>query len=82
MPGTVLYFAFGSNMLSKRLERRCSSARVRALAAAPGYEVAFDKLSEDTSGKANLVRGRSRQATCADSMRSKGPVIGVGNDSR
>lgn len=57
MRRTLFYFAFGSNMLTTRLQRRCSSARVRALAAAPGYEVAFDKLSEDTSGKANLVPG-------------------------
>jgi gamma-glutamylcyclotransferase len=51
----MLYFAFGSNMLPSRLQRRCPTARVKARAIAPGYRVAFDKLSEDTSGKANLV---------------------------
>jgi len=51
----MLYFAFGSNMLPSRLQRRCPTARVRARAIAPGYRVAFDKLSEDSSGKANLV---------------------------
>ena len=51
----MLYFAFGSNMLSSRLQRRCPSARVVARALAPGYRVAFEKLSEDTSGKATLV---------------------------
>jgi hypothetical protein len=52
---TSLYFAFGSNLLTARLKRRCPSARVVALATAPGYRVAFEKLSEDTSGKATLV---------------------------
>lgn len=52
---TSLYFAFGSNLLTARLKRRCPSARVVARAIAPGYRVAFEKLSEDTSGKATLV---------------------------
>ena len=52
----MLYFAFGSNMLTTRLARRCPSARVVARAFAPGYRAAFDKLSEDTSGKATLVK--------------------------
>lgn len=53
----MLYFAFGSNMLTSRLVRRCPSAQVVARAVAPGYRVAFEKLSEDTSGKATLVAG-------------------------
>lgn len=57
-----LYFAFGSNMLTPRLQRRCPSARVVTRAAARGYSVAFDKLSEDTSGKANLVRSEIRES--------------------
>ena len=57
MRESFLYFAFGSNMLNARLKRRCNSARVLTTAQARGYRVAFDKLSEDTSGKANLVRG-------------------------
>ena len=57
MRGSVLYFAFGSNMLNTRLKRRCNSARILTTAQARGHRVAFDKLSEDTSGKANLVRG-------------------------
>lgn len=51
----MLYFAFGSNMLTSRLKRRCPSARVVTRAFAPGHRVAFAKLSEDTSGKATLV---------------------------
>lgn len=53
----VFYFAFGSNMLSTRLKRRCPGAGFEAVATAPGREVRFDKRSEDTSGKANLVAG-------------------------
>ena len=52
---TTLYFAFGSNMLTTRLQRRCPGARVVARAAATGYRAAFEKLSEDTSRKATLV---------------------------
>jgi hypothetical protein len=59
MRDSFLYFAFGSNMLNARLKRRCNSARVVTTAQARGYRVAFDKLSEDTSGKANLVRSDS-----------------------
>lgn len=55
----MLYFAFGSNMLSSRLQRRCPTASVKGRAIARGYHVAFDKLSEDSSGKANLVAGDS-----------------------
>ena len=52
---SMLYFAFGSNMLSARLQRRCPSARVVTRAIAPGYRVGFEKLSEDNSGKAALI---------------------------
>ena len=62
----MLYFAFGSNMLPSRLRRRCPTAKVRARATAPGYRIAFDKRSEDTSGKANLV-----------SCDHDGPAIGI-----
>ena len=51
----MLYFAFGSNMLPSRLQRRCPTASVKTPALAPGHRVAFDKLSEDSSGKANLI---------------------------
>jgi hypothetical protein len=63
----MLYFAFGSNLLTQRLKRRCPSAEVVARAIAPGYRVAFEKLSEDTSGKATLVR-------CADADSAAGVV--------
>lgn len=42
-------------MLPSRLQRRCPTATVKTRAIAPGHRVAIDKLSEDSSGKANLV---------------------------
>jgi ketosteroid isomerase-like protein len=50
-----LYFAYGSNMLPKRLLARCPSARVVGHAAAAGYDLEFSKISKDGSGKATLV---------------------------
>jgi gamma-glutamylcyclotransferase len=58
----MLYFAFGSNLLPTRLQRRCPTAKVVARAIARDYRVVFNKLSEDSSGKANLVAGDSRDA--------------------
>ena len=58
----MLYFAFGSNMLPSRLQRRCPAATVVTPAIAHGYRVAFDKLSEDSSGKANLIAGDARDS--------------------
>lgn len=58
----MLYFAFGSNMLPSRLQRRCPTATVRTRATATHYRLAFDKLSEDSSGKANLVSGAASDA--------------------
>ena len=50
------YFAYGSNLLRARLCERVPSALVRAVGYLPGYTVRFNKLSEDGSGKCNLVR--------------------------
>lgn len=51
----VLYFAYGSNMLAARLRARCPSARVIGAAQAEGFDIAFDKIGQDGSGKATLV---------------------------
>lgn len=45
-------------MLNARLCRRCPGARLYTVAAAKDHRVLFDKLSEDSSGKANLVPSR------------------------
>ena len=52
---SVLYFAYGSNMLTARMARRCPSARVFARAALPGYGIAFSKIGRDGTGKVTLV---------------------------
>lgn len=55
-----LYFAYGSNMLTQRLQARCPSARPCGTASVGGYRLSFDKLGEDASGKARLMpAGRS-----------------------
>lgn len=55
---TFVYFAYGSNMLTQRLQSRCPSAESIGLAHAHGYNVCFKKKSgNDKSGKATLVRG-------------------------
>jgi gamma-glutamylcyclotransferase len=51
----IAYFAFGSNMLLERLEKRVPSARVLGTATLGGYALRFNKLSKDGSGKANIV---------------------------
>lgn len=52
---SILYFAYGSNMLAARLQARCPSARVCAVARADGYGISFAKKGRDGSGKATLV---------------------------
>ncbi|MFV0410118.1 MAG: gamma-glutamylcyclotransferase family protein [Paracoccus sp. (in: a-proteobacteria)] len=51
----ALYFAYGSNLLAARLRARCTSARRIGSAAAEGFDIAFDKIGQDGSGKATLV---------------------------
>lgn len=51
---TVLYFAYGSNLLTNRLVARCPSAHVKDMAAALDWTVRFTKPGADGSGKAGL----------------------------
>jgi gamma-glutamylcyclotransferase len=50
------YFAYGSNLLPQRLQRRTPSARVVASALLPGHRLHFHKRGEDGSGKCNAYR--------------------------
>ena len=50
------YFAYGSNMLTTRLFRRCQGASFVACADALHHAIEFSKLSKDKSGKATLRR--------------------------
>lgn len=53
---TIRYFAYGSNMLTQRLQKRCKSARALGPAWVDGYDLVFHKRSKDGSGKATLIK--------------------------
>ncbi len=48
------YFAYGSNMSSRRLRARAPSARALGAGRFPGRRLVFDKRGRDGSAKANL----------------------------
>jgi|SRR5665213_1047403 len=52
--GKFLYFAYGSNMLTRRLRARAPSALAVGTGFVEGYRLTFDKVSRDRSGKANV----------------------------
>ena len=54
MPGTFLYFAYGSNMFARRLAARTPSAVRITTAFIEGHRLAFDKVSTDGSGKCDI----------------------------
>jgi len=56
-----LYFAYGSNLSSRRLAERIPSAEPQGPARLPGYRLVFNKRSADGSGKANLVPSPSEE---------------------
>jgi cation transport regulator ChaC len=58
----ILVFAYGSNMLSARIQKRCPSARACGVARLPGYDLAWHKRSEDGSGKCDVVTGAADSA--------------------
>ncbi len=53
---TFTYFAYGSNMLLQRLQKRCPSAIFLEAAYAEGYALNFSKKSVDGSGKATIAK--------------------------
>lgn len=48
---TVLYFAYGSNLLRERLLERCPNLSYAGRATLPAHRLTFDKVSSDESGK-------------------------------
>ena len=56
---TFLYFAYGSNMLTRRLSARTPSAVPPATAYVDGYRLTFDKVSTDGSGKCDIEATRN-----------------------
>lgn len=55
---TIRYFAYGSNLLTARLRRRCPRAELLTTARAHGHTLAFRKRSVDASAKATLIAAR------------------------
>ena len=54
--GTVIYFAYGSNMLVCRLRERVSSAKALGMGWLPGHRLMFHKKSKKNgSGKCDIV---------------------------
>lgn len=51
----MLYFGYGSNMLTLRLQGRVPSAEPVATGTLKGYGLRFHKRSRDGSGKCNIV---------------------------
>lgn len=52
---TALYFAYGSNMMTARLQARCPSARPAGVAFAENHWLTFWKKGRDGSGKGHLA---------------------------
>lgn len=52
---TFLYFAYGLNVLSARLQARCKSTQVIGTATAHGFDLELSKPSKDGTGKARLI---------------------------
>lgn len=52
--GVIQYLAYGSNMLTERLQARCGSATARVVACADNWALSFSKRSQDGSGKATI----------------------------
>lgn len=58
----IVYFAYGSNMLHRRILARVPSARPRGRALLTGYELKWHKVGQDGSGKCDIVRTESPDA--------------------
>jgi gamma-glutamylcyclotransferase len=52
--GTVLYYAYGSNMLTARLRLRVPSAFAVTIGKLSGYRLCWHKVSRDGSGKCDV----------------------------
>ena len=59
----MLYFAYGSNMLTERLRARVPSATPVTTAHLPGRVLRFHKRSQDGSGKCNFIEAPEESGT-------------------
>lgn len=57
-----LYFAYGSNMSTERMRARIPRATPMGRACWSGMRLAFNKIGQDGSGKANLVEDPEAEA--------------------
>ena len=55
MKTTLLYFAYGSNLLTERLVYRIASARFHSVIELPGWRMEFAKRGDDGSAKCTLL---------------------------
>ena len=51
----MLYFAYGSNMLTSRMVKRVPSAKKVTIATLPGHKLMFHKVSVDGTGKCDIM---------------------------
>lgn len=58
-PGTVINFAYGSNMLTSRIRARVPSARPLGVATLQSHQLRWHKSSKDGSGKCDVIAGVS-----------------------
>ena len=63
---SVPYFAYGSNILTERLQARCKFAKVRCVGSADGYRLAYGKKSRSETigrplGSAAFLEDNERQ---------------------
>ena len=56
MSKTFLYYAYGSNLLPRRLLERTPSARVVDIASLEGYALRWHQRSHDGSGKCDVIQ--------------------------
>jgi hypothetical protein len=54
---SVHYLAFGSNLLTARLQARCDSAQALGAVQLHGWRLAFHKRGADKSGKGDIIPG-------------------------
>ena len=53
--GAYTYFAYGSNMSSRRLRQRTPSAKALGIGRLPGHALRWHKLGRDGSGKCDIA---------------------------
>ena len=62
--GTITYFAYGSNMSCKRLQKRVSTAKSKGKAVLRSHRLEFHKVSKDGSGKCDIEPSNKSDVVC------------------